>query len=593
MAQSDMEWDLSPMVNGAKASEVRKLLASIAKQTEKFVEDFSRKIDSMTAADIKEMLGELETLRMKTWSITGYCQLRFWADSTNKEAAQLMDWSQRTQSQLGQKLTILDIELGRLVEKNPEILNNREIENYRHYLEQLLSRTPYRLSTKEEQLVIEKDINGIVLMSQLRGAWLSEKVFELEIDGKSEQAMFSKLLSLRGSPNRELRKKASYILHKSLAEDKLLYSYAFRAVTSNHVDMCKLRGMASPMTQSLLDEDVDEETVQTLLSTIEATSDRFRDFLQMKAEILGVEKLAGYDVYAPIAKNPVWRFSWADARRLVIASYRAFDADMGQIVEDMFANNRIDAVNRVGKNNWAYCWGWPSGKSSFVIMTFNGSLGDVYSLAHENGHAVQSAVTYRDQTPLNYRASSCIGEMGSIFGELLLTDKLLGISETDNHRRELLAHVLDSYFFHVYHIGARAFFELSVYDAVAEGRLIDADTTNNLWNAAKRRIYGDYVEWSEFMEYEWARTAHNFVPTYRFYNYPYSFGQMLVFTLYDGYKKEKAEFVPRFKHLLGLGSSMSPRDQLLGLGYDISKPSFWELGGRQADRFLEEFRKLV
>ena len=277
----------------------------------------------------------------------------------------------------------------------------------------------------------------------------------------------------------------------------------------------------------------------------------------------------------------------------MVDAYNSFDSTIGSIVVDIFTNKRIDSANRVGKNNWAYCWGWPAGKSSFIIVTFNEGLDDIYTLAHENGHAVQARLTYDNQTPLNYNTSSCIGEMCSIFGELLLTDKLFKLAENDIQKKELLAHVLESFFFHVYHIGARTFFEQSVYDLIASGKLLDAANINTLWESAKKRVYGETVEWSDFMEFEWARTPHNFVPVYRFYNYPYSFGQLLAFGLYEEYKKKKDDFARRFKKLLSYGSSRSPCEQLLELGHDISNPTFWELGGKQADRFLEEFRKLI
>ena len=347
------------------------------------------------------------------------------------------------------------------------------------------------------------------------------------------------------------------------------------------------------MTQSLLDQDVDEEAIITLLSTIEKTSDSFREFLKLKAKVMGLDKLAGYDVIAPMTTDPVWEFDWEKARKTVIDSFTSFDPHIGKVVEGMFRDKRIDAANRVGKTYGAFCARHSGAKSSYVFLSFNEAIDSVYTLAHELGHAAQGHVTYNKQRPLNWRTSSCLGEMGSIFGELLLTDKLLSMSKTKEEKMEILAHVLGGYFYTVYYVGLRALFERSIYDAIAEGKIIDAETACSLWNAAKDRIFADSVDWIEFMEYEWARIPHHFIPNYRFYNYSYSFAQMLVFALYEAYKQEGPAFLERFRELLGGGNRKSVRQHLKDFGYDLSDPAFWEMGAKQAQKFLEEFKKLV
>jgi oligoendopeptidase F len=330
-----------------------------------------------------------------------------------------------------------------------------------------------------------------------------------------------------------------------------------------------------------------------MLSTIETTSNSFHEYIKVKTEMMGLEKLTDFDLYGPLTNEQTWTFTWSEAKKAVIESYYAFDEIAGSVVRNMFRNRRIDAANRSGKNSWAYSWGWPRGQSSFITFTFNGNLHDVYTLAHENGHSVQTHLTYLAQTPFNCLTSSCLSEMGSIFGELLLTDKLLGVAKTDSRYRNLLNHVLGGFYFHVYHISARTFFEQSIYDYVADGGLLDDEAICMLWTKARERIFGDYIEWSRYSEYEWARTPHNFLPLYRFYNYPYSFGQLLVYALYEDYKTHSESFTTRFKKLLSNGSSMKPQDQLFEFGYDISKRSFWKRGIRQADKFLRELKTMT
>jgi oligoendopeptidase F len=593
MTESEIAWDLSLIVGRKSLEQVKKMMDEVVGEATALSKKYADRISTMDASEVLEMLQAQEGLQVRASDVVNYGMLKFEACSTDKEATQLNSWAREAQSQLGQTLTPVEIRLGKRVSEDPELLEQKELQQYRHYLERLKAEAPYRLTEEAERVIISKDVNGISLFSQLQSAWVSEKTFEVEVKGEKKTIPYPQLGALRMDPDRDTRKMATVTIYRCLADDKLLHSMALRSICGDHMSMVKARGMPSPMTQSLLDQDVDEEAINTLLSTIEKTSDSFREFLKLKAKVMGLDKLAGHDVIAPMTTDPVWNFDWEKARKTVIDSFTSFDSDIGGVVERMFTESRIDAANRVGKSYGAFCARHSGAKSSYVLLSFSETINDVYTLAHELGHAAQGHVTYNMQGPLNWRTSSCLAEMGSIFGELLLTDKLLSMSETKEEKMEILAHVLGGYFYTVYYVGLRALFERSIYDTIAEGKIIDAETACSLWNAAKERIFADSVDWTEFMEYEWARIPHHFIPNFRFYNYSYSFAQMLVFALYEAYKQEGPTFLERFRGLLGGGNTKSVRQHLKDFGYDLSDPAFWEMGAKQADKFLEEFKKLV
>ena len=590
---SERSWDLSVLVDGATTDKVKMLLDGLVDRANELNEKYTSKIASMSAMDIKEMLESLMSFRIDYFDFTNYGTLRFSADSTDKDTIQLNGWSRRTRSQIDQILKPIDLKLGKLLTDQPELIEAPELSEFKHYLERLHNVSKYHLSEAEEKVIIQKDLSGIQLFSQLRAAWISEKTYEIEIDGQKKTLTYNELSALRMNPSRDIRRMATEILYKSYADDKLLHAHALRSICENHVAMAKLRGQPSPMTQSLLDQDVDEESVMTLLSVIENTSDKFRDFLQVKSKILGVERLEGNDVIAPPSENPIWRFNWDEAREIVIDAYSSFEPEFGTFVENMFSDKRIDSANRKGKANGAFCARHAKAKSSFVFTSYNETMTDLYTLAHELGHSVQGYVTYNTQNPLNWRTSSCLAEMGSIFGELLLTDKILKMSESKQQKIEILSSLLNGFFYTVYYVGLRTFFEKSVYETIEAGKIIDADIACELWNAAKQRVFGNSVDWQEYMEYEWARIPHHFIPTFRFYNYPYSFAQMLVFALYEIYNREGDAFKKRFRELLGRGSTKSVGENLRDFGLDLSDPSFWELGAKQANHFLEELKALL
>jgi oligoendopeptidase F len=206
---------------------------------------------------------------------------------------------------------------------------------------------------------------------------------------------------------------------------------------------------------------------------------------------------------------------------------------------------------------------------------------------------VHSYLSSHAQKPLNCEIGSCIAECGSVFGELLLTDKLLSIAKTREEKQAVLAGVLDEFGMAAFQVSARVWFEQSLYDAVKEGVFLDGETISRLWTASRDRIYGDLVEWLPEMRWEWTMKAHYYIPNYRFYNYPYVFAQLFVFALYRLYKEQGEVFIPKMRKILSTGSSKSPKDLAIQLGFDLSSEDFWMKGIKQADDFLKQLEAII
>ncbi|NHI82843.1 MAG: hypothetical protein EAX81_00880 [Candidatus Thorarchaeota archaeon] len=595
MSDNNMSWDLSQIVNGASPDEVHDMLQETIEEAESFSRKYMDEIESMNPHALKMFIDEYEQLYARFMDLNLYCRLSFSANSQDRISIQLRQWGEEARRKFEQIEKPLYIRLGKVAHESPDLLENAALARHRHWLEKLAAWLPYRLSDDEERIIVSKDLYGIFLFEELRQTWVSRKKYEVEIDGEKKILPYSSLSALRSNPNRNIRKMASAMEYKSLHDDGLLHAYALRSICADHFSMTKRRGMPSSMTQSLLDQDVDEKTIESLLSAIKNTAGKYREFLRLKGRVLGLEKLAGFDVIAPMTVKSDWSLEWPMAKKMVIDAYSSFDEEMGTIVKNMFDGKRVDAASRVGKRSGAFCTYWFHAKTSFIQTTYDNSLSDIFTLTHENGHAVQGHYALHAQSVLSRSPGHCMAEMGSVFGELLLSERLLSLAESREQKIETLGELLTRFFYIVYYVGVRAFFEKKVYEAIEAGKVIDADAACILWSEARREIFGETVDWAEadYIDYEWARIPHFYKPNFRFYNYSYCFAQMLVFALYETYKQEGSTFVERFKKLLSKGGSQSPHDQLLEFGYDISDPAFWELGTKQAERFLSDLRELV
>ncbi|MFX1582619.1 MAG: M3 family metallopeptidase, partial [Promethearchaeota archaeon] len=346
-------------------------------------------------------------------------------------------------------------------------------------------------------------------------------------------------------------------------------------------------------TQSLIDNDIDEETLDSLMTSVANHASLFQQYLKQKAKIMGLPKLGEWDVVAPLPNMPDRSFDWKQARQIAIDTYNGFDPKLANIVETMFGSKHIDGEVRKGKRQGAFCSSWLSGNSAFILMSYNGRLGEVFTLVHENGHAVHSVLMSSHLKPINMDIGMCIAEIGSIFGELLLADKLIAEAKTKEEKIEVLAKILDEFGQTVFQVSARYFFEMDLYDAFERGEYLDGETISKYWVKGRDQMFDDAVEWLPESKWEWTFKQHYYIPRFRLYNYPYVFANLFVYALYRMYKEEGKEFVPKLRRLLSAGSTSSPRELAAELGFDISREAFWALGMKQAEEFISQLEDLL
>ncbi len=587
MTRDEMTWDLSQLVESTDRASIQKRLESMVAGAEEVAEKYHGKIGGLDAKGVLKLLEMKDAFILRFEGVNMYCSLMYFADSTDAVAKQLNDAARRASMRERQALAFIDIELGKLLAENPSLVTDPVLAEYRHYLEKILKRVPHMLSETEERLIIVKDKNGINAWQMLQSDWLSTRTFDIEIKGEIKTLPYGEIIGLYRSPDRDLRKRANQIVYDGLGKDEIIWANAIRAVCEDHLQTSKLRKYPTPMTQSLIANDVDQQTIGSLMNTIERNVSLYQRYLKVKAKLMGLDKLASYDVVAPLPNGPKMDYTWKDARKEVVNAYRGFDEQIGGWVDEMFEKRHIDGEIRKGKRSGAFCADWWAGKSAYILQSFNGDLSGVYTEAHELGHAVHAYLGSRAQKPSNLEVGDCIAESGSIFGELLLTELLLTKAKTKEEKQAILANILDGFGTAVFKVSARVFFEQSMYDAIKRGKFLDGETVAKLWVAARNKIYGDSVEWLGVMRWEWTVRRQYYIANYRFYNYPYVFAQLFVFALYRLYKEQGESFVSKLKRLLATGSSKSPRELGAELGLDITDETFWEKGMKQAEEFID------
>ncbi|MFX1346695.1 MAG: M3 family metallopeptidase [Promethearchaeota archaeon] len=595
MTEKEIVWDLTEIFSGYDDPKIIERMDTLSSKANELVKNYKGKINSteFTPEKLLELFKIQEEFEADIDELDLYKDRLFSANMTVPEHEALKNRVDDFTTKISKDLAFLDLDITKFVYNNAEIINEPILSNYKHMLERIKRKFPHDLSEVEEQLILEKNQYGIRAWSTLQSKWLNTRKIAVEIEGEKKELSYGEANALLNHPDRDTRISANKSIYSLLGEDEYIFSTALRSICGDWVNNSKRRKYDNPMHHSLITNDTTQEIIDNLMRAIEEGVGVYRRYLNLKAKILGFPKLDCADVRAPLPIAPHKKFSWKKAKELVIQANEIFDYEFAEYLNDMFSRNHIDASPRKGKVNGANCASWYKGKSAFILMTYTGELNEIFTLIHELGHAVHDYLAIQAQTYFNIHPGYTVAETASIFGELLLTDLLLELTESNEEKMAILAHVLDDAGQAAFQVSARYWFEHNLYKAIENGENLDGKTISKYWCAGRDKIYGDSVEWFEEMDWEWTMKQHYFIPNFRFYNYPYVYAQLFVYALYQTYKKEGKEFVPKFRKLLAVGGSVSAEELGRIVGLDITKKDFWALGIKQYEDFVNQLENLM
>ncbi|MDR1991963.1 MAG: M3 family oligoendopeptidase [Nitrososphaerota archaeon] len=593
MASQQITWDLSELFLGVTDPKINQAITQAAACADMFEEKYRGKMAGLSAGGLLECLREVETFDAKISDVSLFSSLAFAADMTQINTQAFNDRISKFEAKLTKQLTFYSLELSGLIKSNPQLIDAPVLANYRHMLQRVLRRVEHQLSEVEEQLIIEKDQFGVNAWEELQSKWLNTRLFEVTVLCEKKTLSYGEANGLLSHPDRVTRESANRAIYGLLGRDGEIFASALRSICNDWVTVTKRRKYASFMEASLINNDIQQSIIDGLLGTIAEGAVGYRRYLKMKAKLMDVPVLSNYDITAPLPSMPEQKFSFSQAQTIITEAYNNFGSQYAEAVREMFQKRHIDASPRFGKRNGAFCATHYNGKSGYILQSFNGTLSDVFTLAHELGHATHDWYMSRNQTRLNIDVPSIVAETASIFGELLLTDLMLRSAKTTAEQRALLCLVLDEAGMTAFQVTARVWFEQALYESIVKEEFLDYPTICQHWTRARNRIFDDAVEWLPEMEAEWTMKPHYYMANYRFYNYPYVYAQMFVYALYERYMEEGAGFVPKLIGLLSAGSSKSPEELGEIVGLDLTKPDFWRNSLKMFERFVVDLEKIM
>jgi oligoendopeptidase F len=333
-----------------------------------------------------------------------------------------------------------------------------------------------------------------------------------------------------------------------------------------------LRKYASPISARNLGNDIPDDVVDTLLEVARKNAPVFQRFFRLKARLLGVERLRRYDVYAPVAHSEK-TYSYETATQMVLDSFYQFAPRFSELARRVFRDNHLDSEVRKGKMGGAFCASPIPSLTPWVLVNFQGRASDVATLAHELGHAIH-AMLAEQHSIFTHQACLPLAETASTFGEMTLVDRLLSEETDEATRRDLLFRQIDDAYATIERQAFFAMFEKKAHAMIAQDASVDELAA--AYQEIMKEQFGDAVEVADEFKWEWVSIPH----IYRtpFYVYAYSFGQLLVMSLYQQFKAEGESFKPRYLKLLSSGGAEAPMQVLAEAAIDARLASFWQGG---------------
>jgi len=469
------------------------------------------------------------------------------------------------------------------------LMKNPKTHPERHYLQTLRRWAPHTLAEGEEKIMSAKSNTSGSAFARLFDETMNSIPFYVEENKKRIVKTEGEVLAMLHSPERNVRKEASESLATALSENSRLIVYIYNMILDDHRISMKLRKYSHPSESRNLSNETDIATVKGLISSVKKAYPLVARYYALKTRLLGLKEMYDYDRYAPLEATQD-HVPFSECRKIVVSGYQNFSPEAGKLAAMFFDNKWIDAEVRPGKQSGGFCADTVPDLHPYILVNYTGSLRDVLTVAHEVGHGIHQYLS-RGAGILESGAPLTMAETASVFGEMLIFEKLASQEKNPRKRLALLCGQIDDQFATVFRQIALTDFEWAAHEAGLKNGELSDQILSEIWVDVNARLYGKSVILTDNYRHGWKYIPH-FVHT-PFYCYAYAFAQLFVLSLYEKYKADPKDFVPKYFQMLSFGGSRRPEEIAATCGVDLKDPKFWNRGLKLLERLVTEAETLA
>ena len=582
-----INWDLSDLYKSPDDPRLKADREKVLKLAERFNASYRGSVEELNAEQFSNALQQYEEIAGLLGKLGSYAYLSWSVNTEDATLGKLLQEANELGSEVNQHLVFFDVEWLKLSDqKAGKLIDSKELKKWKHYLQVSRQYKKHTLKEEAEQVLSAKSVTGRAAWNRYFDETLGAARFELDGEKLTEQEVLSKL----HNPDRELRKRAHTSLTKTFKDHSRTLTFVFNTVLADKYTNDKLRKYESWISSRNLSNQTDNETVEALVAAVTNNYNLVQRYYKLKTRLLGVDEMFDFDRYAPMLETTK-SVCWEQGKEMVLGAYGDFHPMMREIASEFFKKNWIDAAIKPGKRGGAYSASTVTSVHPYVFMNYDGQLRDVQTLAHELGHGVHQYLS-RKQGELQSSTPLTTAETASVFGEMLVFNKLMSTLDDPKEKLALLISKIDDTIATVFRQISMNRFEDRIHTARREHGELTTDEFSELWFQTQKDLYGDSVTLTDEYKIWWCYIPH-FLHTPG-YVYAYAFGELLVLALYDVYQNaEKSEFSKKYLSILEAGGSDWPHNLVAKIGLDIKDPAFWENGLSLFENMISDAEKLA
>lgn len=580
-------WDLSVLYKNTEAfKEEYKKLKDDIKEIEKYKGKLLESADTLL-----NFLKLEDTLERRLYKLYYYAHLNFDVDTTNAKSLELT-------AEISQLITIystltsfvdpelLKAEYAKILNfynEKPELLTYHfNLENLYRYKKHTLKENAEKiLSTLSEALNASDEIYESLTDSDLTFG-------NIVVDGKRIEFTESNYSTFIESNDRKVRQKAFNILFKNYQKYIHTIANTFHFHVETASKLAKLKHYESSLAASLFQENIDIKVYDNLIKTVRKNLSTLYDYYNLKKEVLGLDKLHLYDIYANMVSDIDVKYTFDEAKNIVLDALGILGTDYQKKLTKAFNNRFIDIYNNKGKRSGAYSSGFYD-TPPYILLNYEGGYSDLTTLAHELGHSMHTMYSC-ENNPYNTSSYQIfVAEVASTVNELLLLKYLLKKTDSKKEKLFLLNKLLELFKGTIFRQTMFAEFEKNMYESHEKGIVLTPEYLNSEYYKLVCDYFGRDVVKDKLIQYEWMRIPHFY---YNFYVYKYAIGLSAACKIVHDIELNGEKAISNYLAFLKTGGSMYPSEELKIAGVDISSPEFIEEAIFMFKETISEFREI-
>ena len=514
-------------------------------------------------------------------------------DTTSTSAQTLYSKSMSAGVEISEKLAFLEPEIIAVDDAALEKFYGEkpELDKYKIYITEVRRGREHSLSPELEKLLAGTNELADLPYEGFATLGNADLKFPEITNEKGEKIQITngRFVPLEESKDRRVRKEVFEKYYETFGSFKNTWATLYAGQVKQLMFYARARKYSSTLEAAVDGNNVSPEVYKNLVEAVNDNLDKMHRYVRLRKKLLELDELHMYDIYVPIVKDYDAKYTIEEAKELVLKAVEPLGTNYVNLIKKAFAERWIDVVENEGKRNGAYSSG-VYGVHPFVLLNFNGTLDNVFTLAHEMGHAMHSYFSNEAQNYLDSRYKIFVAEVASTTNEVLLMEYMLKNAKDNKERAYLLNHYMDSFKGTVFRQTMFAEFEKTSNEMAEAGEPLTHENLTELYLNLNKKYYGEAMISDDLIGYEWMRIPHFY---YNFYVYQYATGFSAAVAIANRVLKEGETAVNDYMKFLQSGCTKDPVSLLRIAGVDMATKEPINSALQVFERVIEEMEELT